>query len=91
MKGEALWALPCIRRRTGILELEPEVSEMRGLQGSRRLPSGLAPRASETRCVPGRQAGARPLTRDTCSCARWGTTRSLSRVSPFGVRAGLRG
>jgi hypothetical protein len=27
MKGEALWARPCIRGRTGILELEPKVSE----------------------------------------------------------------
>ena len=27
MKGEALWARPCIRGRTGILELEPKVSK----------------------------------------------------------------
>ena len=27
MKGAALWARPCIRGRTGILELKPKVSE----------------------------------------------------------------
>jgi hypothetical protein len=32
MKGEALWARPCIRGRTGILELKPKVSECAAAQ-----------------------------------------------------------
>jgi hypothetical protein len=34
MKGDALWARPCIRGRTGILELEPKSPNARKAGGS---------------------------------------------------------
>jgi hypothetical protein len=50
MKGEALWGRPCIRVRTGILELEPKVSECAAGVDHGAPGSGLCapPRANRT-------------------------------------------
>jgi hypothetical protein len=51
-----------LSRRAANLARLNERPAQRGLQGSQRLPGGLAPRATETRCAPG-ETQVRVLTR----------------------------
>ena len=84
MKGEALWARPCIRGRTGMLELKPKVSEC-AVSGARaaREPAAMSEPTAQARLPRG--AGLKRCKDVVAECA---ALRAMASSSPPRIRTG---